>query len=59
MVMLTWTFRYLYTVLVVAFDESILSATRITNVYSFTSVVVGIGLGFVVRYVRYLKPLYV
>jgi hypothetical protein len=48
---------YLYTVLVVAFGESIESATRITNVYSFTSVLVGVGLGFVVRYVRYLKPL--
>jgi SIT family siderophore-iron:H+ symporter-like MFS transporter len=44
-------------VLVVAFGESIESATRITNVYSFTSVLVGVGLGFVVRYVRYLKPL--
>ncbi|KAL1737870.1 hypothetical protein HDZ31DRAFT_78817, partial [Schizophyllum fasciatum] len=47
---------YLYTVLVVAFDESIESATRIGNVYSFTSVVTGVTLGFVVRYVRYLKP---
>ena len=50
-------FRYLYTVLVVAFNETIESATRITNVYSFTSVVTGVTLGFVVRYVRYLKPL--
>ncbi|KIY46873.1 MFS general substrate transporter [Fistulina hepatica ATCC 64428] len=48
--------EYLYTVLVVAFNMSIDAATRLTNVYSFVSVVVGIGLGFVVRYVRYLKP---
>ncbi|KAI5900777.1 MFS general substrate transporter [Schizophyllum commune H4-8] len=48
--------EYLYTVLVVAFNETIESATRITNVYSFTSVVTGVILGFVVRYVRYLKP---
>ncbi|KAI5823270.1 hypothetical protein K523DRAFT_421581 [Schizophyllum commune Tattone D] len=47
--------EYLYTVLVVAFNETIESATRITNVYSFTSVVTGVTLGFVVRYVRYLK----
>ncbi|KIY46936.1 MFS general substrate transporter [Fistulina hepatica ATCC 64428] len=48
--------EYLYTVLVVAFNMSIDAATCLTNVYSFVSVVVGIGLGFVVRYVRYLKP---
>jgi len=47
---------FLYTVLVVAFGESITSATRITNVYSFTSVIAGTVLGFIVRYVRYLKP---
>ncbi|ETW83548.1 major facilitator superfamily [Heterobasidion irregulare TC 32-1] len=43
------------TMLVVAFGESITSATRITSVYSFTSVITGVILGFVVRYVRYLK----
>ena len=48
---------YLYTVLVVAFGESIKSATRITSVYSFTSVIVGCALGLVVRYARRLKPL--
>ncbi|TRM61350.1 major facilitator superfamily domain-containing protein [Schizophyllum amplum] len=48
--------EYLYTVLIVAFGETIESATRITNVYSFSSVLTGITLGFVVRYVRYLKP---
>ena len=48
---------YLYTVLVVAFGESIKSATRITSVYSFTSVIVGCLLGLVVRYARRLKPL--
>ncbi|KAH8926896.1 MFS general substrate transporter, partial [Atractiella rhizophila] len=53
----TWYLQgsYLYTTLVVAFDQSIKSATRITNIYSFTSVITGVILGFVVRYVRYLK----
>jgi MFS transporter, SIT family, siderophore-iron:H+ symporter len=45
--------------IVVAFNESIDSATRITNIFSFTSVLVGTGLGIIVRYVRYLKPLWV
>lgn len=40
----------------VAFGESELSAQRITSVYSFVSVLVGIALGFIVRYLRYLKP---
>ncbi|KAF9024138.1 MFS general substrate transporter [Hymenopellis radicata] len=54
----TWYMQgeYLYTVLVVAFGESITSATRITSLYSFASVITGTVLGFVVRYVRYLKP---
>lgn len=48
---------YLYTVVVVAFDESIKSATRITSLYSFVSVLTGIGLSLVVRFfVPYLKP---
>ncbi|KAK4046873.1 ferrioxamine B transporter [Microbotryomycetes sp. JL201] len=47
---------YLYTVLIVAFNESVKSATRITSLYSFTSVLVGVGLGVVVRFVRRLKP---
>lgn len=47
---------YLYPVVLVAFGETELSAQRITSVYSFVSVLTGIGLGFVVRYVRHLKP---
>lgn len=46
---------YLYTVLIVAFDESIKSATRIRSLYSFTSVLVGLACGFIVRYVRRVK----
>ncbi|KAI9367233.1 major facilitator superfamily domain-containing protein [Aspergillus egyptiacus] len=48
--------NYLYTVLVVAFDESILSATRITSLYSFASVITGCILGLIVIKVRRLKP---
>lgn len=44
---------------VVAFDETLASATRISSLYSFASVITGTILGLVVRYVRYLKPLYV
>lgn len=47
---------FLYTVLYVSFDESILSATRITSLYSFTSVITGVILGFVVMKLRQLKP---
>ncbi|KAL2811705.1 major facilitator superfamily domain-containing protein [Aspergillus granulosus] len=47
---------YLYTVLIVAFDESTLSATRITSLYSFASVITGCILGFIVIKVRRLKP---
>ncbi|KKY25283.1 putative siderochrome-iron transporter sit1 [Phaeomoniella chlamydospora] len=47
---------YLYTVLVVAFDESVKSATRISSLYSFASVIVGTLLGLVVYKVRRLKP---
>ena len=46
---------YLYTVLVVAFDQTVLSATRISFLYSFTSVLVGLAVGLVVRFVRYIK----
>ncbi|KAF2825944.1 siderochrome-iron transporter-like protein Sit1 [Ophiobolus disseminans] len=53
-----WTMQgdFLYTVLVVAFDESIKSATRISSLYSFSSVLVGLALGAVVFKVRRLKP---
>ena len=47
---------YLYTVLIVAFDFSILGATRILSLYSFCSVLVGFSLGAVVYRVRRLKP---
>ncbi|PWY96724.1 MFS general substrate transporter [Aspergillus sclerotioniger CBS 115572] len=48
--------EYLYTVLIVSFDESITSATRIRSLYSFASVITGFLLGFVVFKVRRLKP---
>ena len=47
---------FLYTTLIVSVGESPKSATRISNIYSFTSVITGVVLGVVVRYVRYLKP---
>ncbi|KAI9930239.1 Siderophore transporter [Aspergillus wentii] len=47
---------YLYTVLVVSFGESTLSATRIASLYSFASTVTGCLLGFVVFKVKRLKP---
>ncbi|KAI0011328.1 major facilitator superfamily domain-containing protein [Xylariaceae sp. FL0662B] len=52
-----WTLQgdYLYTVLIVAFDFSIITATRITSLYSFTSVIIGPLLGLVVYKVRRLK----
>ncbi|OOF90139.1 hypothetical protein ASPCADRAFT_135416 [Aspergillus carbonarius ITEM 5010] len=48
--------EYLYTVLIVSFDESITSATRIRSLYSFASVITGFLLGFVVFKIRRLKP---
>lgn len=47
---------YLYTVLQVAFDESVMSATRIISLYSFVSVITGLITGIIVRFVHYLKP---
>lgn len=47
---------FLYTVLVVSFNESIKSATRISMLYSFSSVITGILLGMIVYRVRRLKP---
>ncbi|CCH42889.1 Siderophore iron transporter [Wickerhamomyces ciferrii] len=46
---------YMYTVLVVANNESVKSATRIVQLYSFTSVIVGFVVGVLISYVRYLK----
>lgn len=42
--------------LIVGFNESVKSATRITALYSFSSVVCGIILGLVVTVARRLKP---
>lgn len=39
-----------------SFDESVLSATRITSLYSFTSVLAGTALGFIIIKVRQMKP---
>ncbi|KAJ5647116.1 Siderophore iron transporter 1 [Penicillium lividum] len=47
---------FLFTVLYVSFDESILSATRISSLYSFVSVITGTILGFIIMKVRQLKP---
>ncbi|BCS28624.1 putative siderochrome-iron transporter Sit1 [Aspergillus puulaauensis] len=47
--------NYLYTVLVVSFNESVLSATRISSLYSFASVIAGCILGAIVMKVRRLK----
>ncbi|KAL2867217.1 putative siderochrome-iron transporter Sit1 [Aspergillus lucknowensis] len=47
---------YLYTVLIVAFDESNLSATRIASLYSFSSVITGCIVGAIVMKVKRLKP---
>ncbi|QPH09569.1 hypothetical protein C2857_000424 [Epichloe festucae Fl1] len=46
---------FLYTVLLVAFDFSVKSATRIQSLYSFTSVIVGTLLGLVVYRVKRLR----
>jgi SIT family siderophore-iron:H+ symporter-like MFS transporter len=46
---------YLYTVLIVAFDFDVMTATRVSSFYSFFSVVSGCILGFVVYKVRRLK----
>ncbi|TPX14535.1 uncharacterized protein E0L32_005227 [Thyridium curvatum] len=58
-ILLNWSWYmqgdYLYTMLVVAFDFSITSATRIASLYSFCSVITGFLLGFVVYKVRRLK----
>ncbi|CAO2651732.1 Nn.00g000150.m01.CDS01 [Neocucurbitaria sp. VM-36] len=48
---------YLFTVLLIAFDETIKSATRILSLYSFVSVAVGILTGLLVYKIRRLKPL--
>ncbi|PGH33272.1 MFS transporter, SIT family, siderophore-iron:H+ symporter [[Emmonsia] crescens] len=46
---------FLFTVLIVAFDESNKSATRITSLYSFASVITGCIAGLLVFKIRRLK----
>ncbi|KAK3986203.1 major facilitator superfamily domain-containing protein [Cladorrhinum sp. PSN332] len=57
--MLNWAWYmqgdYLYSVLVVAFDFDIKTATRVSSVYTFCSVLIGTLLGLVVYKVRRLK----
>ncbi|GAA5859365.1 hypothetical protein JCM1840_004582 [Sporobolomyces johnsonii] len=48
---------YFYTYLLVAGEQSTLSATRITSIASFTGTLTAAVMGLVVRYVRYLKPI--
>merc|ERR1711939_726075 len=50
----TWYLQgdYLYTVLIVAFNFSIKAATRVSSLYSFTSVLTGFALGMIVYKVR-------
>lgn len=47
--------NYLYTVLIVAVDESVTSATRISSLYSFVSTVWSPIFAIIVAYVRRLK----
>ena len=46
---------FLYTVLVISFNQTVLSATRITNLYSFTACLTGLFFGAVVYKLRRLK----
>ncbi|KAE8137908.1 major facilitator superfamily domain-containing protein [Aspergillus pseudotamarii] len=58
MLNLAWSLQgtYLYTVLQVAFDQSVLSASRISSLYSFASVITGCILGAIIIKVKQLKP---
>lgn len=53
----SWTMQgdYLFTVLMVSFNFSVKAATRITSLYSFTSVITGTTLGLIVYKIRRLK----
>lgn len=51
--------NYLYTVLIVAFDFSIGTATRILSFYSFFGVISGVIIGLVVYKIRRLKAIIV
>ncbi|GAA5923509.1 uncharacterized protein JCM15063_003670 [Sporobolomyces koalae] len=48
---------YFYTYVLVAADQTTLSATRITSLASFVSTLTAAFMGIVARYVRYLKPI--
>ncbi|KAH7402954.1 siderochrome-iron transporter Sit1 [Pyrenochaeta sp. MPI-SDFR-AT-0127] len=54
----TWACQadYLYSVLIIAFNESIKSATRIVTLYSFVSVATGVLTGLIIYRARRLKP---
>lgn len=52
-----WTSSCSYTYLLVAGEQSTLSATRIGSIASFTSTLTAAAMGIVVRYMRYLKPI--
>lgn len=45
----------MFIILQVSFDQTVLSATRISFLYSFVSVITGLIVGIIVRYVRYIK----
>ncbi len=47
---------YMYTILIVSVNESVKSATRITSLYSFVSVITGTILGLFITRIRYVKP---
>ncbi|GAA5961238.1 hypothetical protein JCM3765_002881 [Sporobolomyces pararoseus] len=48
---------YFYTYVLVAADQSTLSATRITSLAGFVSTLTAAFSGIVARYIRYLKPI--
>lgn len=47
---------YMFTVLMIALDQSVLASTRITSLYSFVCVICGTILGFVIIKARRTKP---
>lgn len=47
--------NFLFTVLIVAFDQSIKTSTRIASLYNFAMVLAGISIGILARFVKQLK----
>lgn len=47
---------YMFTVLMIALDQSVLASTRITSLYSFVCIISGTLLGFVIIKARRTKP---